>query len=72
MNIAEKDIEAGPSDETLEFESQNIYRVMPLDFGGMIAFEPDAIHCFRRKIKTKVVTKKLRSSMKVVGFTAID
>jgi len=72
LNIADKDIEAGGVDETLEFEGVNIYRVVPLEFGGVIAFEPDYIHCYRRRIKTKVISKKLRNQMKVTSICAID
>lgn len=37
-----------------------------------MAIDPDNIHCYRRRIKTKVITKKLRTSMKITGFCQID
>ncbi len=74
MNLAEKDIESASShhEDLAEFESPNIYRVLPLDFGGFLAIDPDFIHCYKRRIKTKVVSKKLRTTMKITGFCPID
>lgn len=72
--MADKDIESSgtPSEDQAEFDSPSIYRVLPLDFGGFIAFDPEYIHCYKKRIKTKVVTKKLRTPMKVTGFCALD
>lgn len=74
LNIADKDIENAAShhDVEAEFESPTVYRILPLDFGGYLAIDPDFIHCYRRRIKTKVVSKKLRSTMKITGFCPID
>ena len=68
----EKDIEQGSSEDTVEFDNPNVYRVLPLHFGGFIAIDPENIHCYRKRIKTKVISKKLRNPMKITAFCAID
>jgi hypothetical protein len=50
----------------------NIYKVMPLEFGGFLAFEPDYVHVYRKRIRTKVLSKKLRTSMTVKAICNID
>lgn len=49
-----------------------IYKVFPLEFGGFIAFEPEYIHVYKRKIKNKIISKRLRTLMKVKSICKMD
>lgn len=46
--------------------------MFPLEIGGFIAFEPDYVHCYKRRIRSKICSKKLRNVMKVTAICAID
>ena len=70
--MVEKDIESNTNEDQAEFENPSIYRVREMEFGGFIAFDPENIHCYRKRIKSKIITKKLRNPMKVTAFCAID
>lgn len=54
LNIAEKDIESSSNDDHLDFDNPNILRVRELEFGGFIAFDPENIHVYRKRIKSKI------------------
>lgn len=43
-----------------------------LEFGGMIAFDTEFIHCYKRKLKSKLISKRLRKPMKVCAIAPID
>jgi hypothetical protein len=44
-----------------------------LPFGGFLAFEPEFIHCYKKKIRNKLVSRKLtRKPIKVSAITPID
>ena len=43
-----------------------------MEFGGFIAIEPEFIHCFKKRIKHKVVSKKLRKPLKIKAICSID
>jgi len=70
--MADKDIETSQNDDQVDFDTQTLYKLKELEFGGFIAFDPEHIHCYRKKIKNKVVFKKLRKPMKVTALTNID
>lgn len=72
LNIQEKDIEPVSHDDHVDFDSHHIYRVMELEFGGIIAFDPENIHCYRKRIRSKINSKRLRKPMKVSAITPID
>jgi hypothetical protein len=72
LSMADKDIESGQAEEVADFESNQVYKVFPLIFGGYIAFEPELIHCYKRKIKTKIVSKRLKNPMQVTAICLID
>ena len=73
MNLADKDIvDSGAIEDVCEFESNNVYKVVPLEFGGFVAFDPDYMHVYRKRVRTKVISKKLRSQMVVKAICNID
>ena len=72
LNVADKDIESQANEDVATFEGNNVYQIYPLDFGGYLAIEPDQIHCYKRRVKTKVVSKKLRKHMKIKAISRID
>ena len=72
LNMNDKDIESSSNEDICDFDNPNIYRLISLPFGGFLAIDPEHIHCFKRRIKTKVVSKKLRNSMKITAFCQID
>lgn len=73
MNLTEKDIiDSQASEDICEFDNNNIYKIIPLDFGGFLAFDPDYMHVYRRKVRTKVISKKLRSQMIIKAVCNID
>eukprot|EP00347_Sterkiella_histriomuscorum_P011081 403373826 len=72
LNILEKDIEPAQNEQQLDFENMHIIRVKELEFGGFIAFDPENIHCYKKRINSKIISKKLRKPMKVTSITAID
>jgi hypothetical protein len=75
MNIAERELKSSdiPSmEEVTELDNINIYKVIPLPFGGFIALDPENIHCYKRRIKFKLVSKVLRKPLRFSGFTLID
>jgi hypothetical protein len=45
---------------------------MPLEFGGFLAFEPDFVHVYKRRVKSKLLSKKLRTSMIVKAVCNMD
>ncbi|CDW78610.1 dna damage-binding protein 1 [Stylonychia lemnae] len=72
LNMADKDIEPTSNDDQVDLESSTTYRIKELDFGGFLAFDPEYIHCFRKRIKNKIISKKLRKPMKITAFNSID
>jgi hypothetical protein len=56
----------------VEFETNNVYRVFPLPFGGLLAFDQAHIYLFKKKFRNKLVTKELGKSFEVTGIDAID
>ena len=80
LNAAEKDIVAasnisgggGTSEDTVQFESNEVYLIQQLEFGGYLAFEPNFVHCYKRRIRTKVVSMKLRNPMRIKAICQID
>ena len=55
LNLVDKDINT--SEESSEFENGEVYKVFGLEFGGFLAFESDALHVYKRRMKQKLVTK---------------
>jgi Mono-functional DNA-alkylating methyl methanesulfonate N-term len=45
---------------------------VPLVFGGYLAFDPENVHLYKKKIKLRLLTKKLRTLMKVAAICQID
>lgn len=56
----------------MELENTNIYRVFPLAFGGFLAFDHEYIHCYKKKFRFKLVSRKLRKGMRIAAITQID
>ena len=54
--------------DVVELDS-GVYKVEPLCFGGFLAIEADKVHCYRRNIQEKLLTKELRKSMRIKCFT---
>ena len=73
LNVAEKDLKPGEvsatNEDVVELDNQNIYKIISLPFGGFIAIDPENIHCYKRRIKSKLVTKRLRKPMKFTGIS---
>lgn len=72
LNIGDKDIETSAVEDIATFESLNVYKVVPLEFGGYLAFDTDFVHCYKKRIRTRVVSKKLRKPMKIKDICQID
>jgi hypothetical protein len=73
LNIIDKDVvDHGQSEDTCELDNVNVYLVHPLEFGGFMAFDPDCMYIYRKKLKTKIIQKKLRSQMKVKSICNMD
>lgn len=73
--MADKDIEPvyGTSgDEDCVFESSHVYLLRPLEFGGFIAFDSDNVYLYRKRIRSKIVSKRLRNPMKITAICPID
>lgn len=70
--MTERDLEGQNQDEICEFKSLNIYKILPLEFGGFLAFEPEYIHVHKKEIKMSIISKKLRDSIKVTSICSID
>lgn len=75
MSLIDKDLKSSDTnstEDTVELEKLSAYMIYPLDFGGFLAIDPDNISVYKKKLKTKLLTKQLRKVMQVKAIIAID
>lgn len=58
--------------DIVEFSSNSIYKVFPLEFGGFLAFEPDNMIFCRRDNHDRMVYRRLRTPLMVKCLCAVD
>lgn len=75
MSIIDKDLKSSDTnstEDTVELEKLSTYMICPLDFGGFLAIDSDNISVYKKKLRTKLLTKQLRKVMQVKAIIAID
>ena len=63
ISLIDKDLkysDTNSTEDTVDLEKLSTYMIHPLEFGGFLAIEPDAITVYRKKRMTKLLIKQLR------------
>lgn len=60
------------NEDNVEFESPNVYKLLPLVFGGFLAFDSQTVHCYKKKIRFLLSSKKLKRPLRVTAVCLID